>query len=164
MSDILNAIGNTPIVKLKNIVPIGCGEIYVKLEAFNPTGSKKDRMALSMISGAEKRGILKKGMTVVEYSGGSTGAGLAFVCSLKGYNFRLVTADVFGKEKIDLMRSLGANLEIIKSADGKINKELITSDIKCPFELNFNGYKMDLDSCAISILVEKFSWFEDKLL
>ena len=130
MSDILNAIGNTPIVKLKNIVPIGCGEIYVKLEAFNPTGSKKDRMALSMISGAEKRGILKKGMTVVEYSGGSTGAGLAFVCSLKGYNFRLVTADVFGKEKIDLMRSLGANLEIIKSSDGKINKELITKMIK----------------------------------
>ena len=117
MSDILKAIGNTPIVKLKNIVPIGCGEIYVKLEAFNPTGSKKDRMALSMILGAEKRGILKKGMTVVEYSGGSTGAGLAFVCSLKGYNFRLVTADVFGKEKIDLMRSLGANLEIIKSSD-----------------------------------------------
>ena len=115
MSDILKAIGNTPIVKLKNIVPIGCGEIYVKLEAFNPTGSKKDRMALSMILGAEKRGVLKKGMTVVEYSGGSTGAGLAFVCSLKGYNFRLVTADVFGKEKIDLMRSLGANLEIIKS-------------------------------------------------
>ena len=69
-------------------------------------------------------------MTVVEYSGGSTGAGLAFVCSLKGYNFRLVTADVFGKEKIDLMRSLGANLEIIKSSDGKINKELITKMIK----------------------------------
>ena len=130
MSDILNAIGNTPIVKLKNIVPIGCGDIYVKLEAFNPTGSKKDRMALSMILGAEKRGVLKKGMTVVEYSGGSTGAGLAFVCSLKGYNFRLVTADVFGKEKIDLMRSLGANLEIIKSTDGKINKELITKMIK----------------------------------
>lgn len=83
-----------------------------------------------MILGAEKRGVLKKGMTVVEYSGGSTGAGLAFVCSLKGYNFRLVTADVFGKEKIDLMRSLGANLEIIKSTDGKINKELITKMIK----------------------------------
>ena len=129
MSDILNAIGNTPIVKLKNIVPTGCGEIYVKLEAFNPTGSKKDRMALSMILGAEKRGVLKKGVTVVEYSGGSTGAGLAFVCSIKGYNFRLVTADVFGKEKIDLMRSLGANLEIIKSSDGKINKELITKHI-----------------------------------
>ena len=92
LNNILEAIGNTPIVKLKNIVPIGCGEIYVKLEAFNPTGSKKDRMALSMILGAEKRGVLKKGMTVVEYSGGSTGAGLAFVCSLKGYNFRLVTA------------------------------------------------------------------------
>ena len=136
MSDILDAIGNTPIVKLKNIVPIGCGDIYVKLEAFNPTGSKKDRMALSMILGAEKRGVLKKGVTVVEYSGGSTGAGLAFVCSLKGYNFRLVTADVFGKEKISLMNSLGADLEVIKSRDGKITKELINKMINRAKEIS----------------------------
>jgi cysteine synthase len=136
MKNILKIIGNTPIVKLRQIVPDGCGEIYVKLEAYNPTGSKKDRMALSMILGAEKKGLLKKGMTVVEYSGGSTGAGLAFVCSIKGYNFRLVTADVFGKEKIDLMRSLGANLEIIKSSDGKINKELITEMIKKADEIS----------------------------
>lgn len=125
MENILDIIGNTPIVKLQKIPQKGCGEIYVKLEAYNPTGSKKDRMALSMIEGAEKKGLLKKGMTVVEYSGGSTGAGLAFVCSLKGYRFKLVTADVFGKEKIGLMKSLGADVEIIKSKDGKITKELI---------------------------------------
>ena len=114
----------------------GCGEIYVKLEAYNPTGSKKDRMALAMIEGAERRGLLKRGMTVVEYSGGSTGAGLAFVCTLKGYRFRLITADVFGKEKIGLMRSLGADVEIIKSENGKITKELINKMINRAKEIS----------------------------
>lgn len=136
MKNILEIIGNTPIVKLQKIVPRGCGEIYLKLEAYNPTGSKKDRMALAMIEGAEKRGNLKKGMTVVEYSGGSTGAGLAFVCSLKGYRFRLITADVFGKEKISLMNSLGADLEVIKSRDGKITKELINKMINRAKEIS----------------------------
>ena len=136
MKNILEIIGNTPIVKLQKIVPRGCGEIYLKLEAYNPTGSKKDRMALAMIEGAEKRGDLKKGMTVVEFSGGSTGAGLAFVCSLKGYRFRLITADVFGKEKISLMNSLGADLEVIKSRDGKITKELINKMINRAKEIS----------------------------
>ena len=136
MKNILEIIGNTPIVKLQKIVPRGCGEIYLKLEAYNPTGSKKDRMALAMIEGAEKRGLLKKGMTVVEYSGGSTGAGLAFVCTLKGYRFRLITADVFGKEKIGLMRSLGADVEIIKSENGKITKELINKMINRAKEIS----------------------------
>ena len=136
MKNIIEIIGNTPIVKLQKIVEEGCGEIYVKLEAYNPTGSKKDRMALAMIEGAEKRGDLKKGMTVVEYSGGSTGAGLAFVCSLKGYRFRLITADVFGKEKISLMNSLGADLEVIKSRDGKITKELINKMINRAKEIS----------------------------
>ena len=136
MKNILEIIGNTPIVKLQKIVPKGCGKIYLKLEAYNPTGSKKDRMALAMIEGAEKRGDLKKGMTVVEYSGGSTGAGLAFVCSLKGYRFRLITADVFGKEKISLMNSLGADLEVIKSRDGKITKELINKMINRAKEIS----------------------------
>ena len=136
MENILEIIGNTPIVKLQKIVSRGCGEIYLKLEAYNPTGSKKDRMALAMIEGAEKRGDLKKGMTVVEYSGGSTGAGLAFVCSLKGYRFRLITADVFGKEKISLMNSLGADLEVIKSRDGKITKELINKMINRAKEIS----------------------------
>jgi cysteine synthase A len=136
MENILEIIGNTPIVKLQKIVSRGCGEIYLKLEAYNPTGSKKDRMALAMIEGAEKRGNLKKGMTVVEYSGGSTGAGLAFVCSLKGYRFRLITANVFGKEKISLMNSLGADLEVIKSRDGKITKELINKMINRAKEIS----------------------------
>ena len=129
MKNILETVGNTPIVKLEKIIPSGCGEVYVKLEANNPTGSKKDRMALSMIEGAEKRGDLKEGMSVVEYSGGSTGAGLAFVCAIKGYRFRLITADVFGKEKIGLMRALGADLEVIKSESDKLglNMPLVES-------------------------------------
>ena len=136
MKNILDTIGNTPIVKLQNIVPEGSGEIYVKLEAYNPTGSKKDRMALSMIEGAEKKGLLTKGMSVVEYSGGSTGAGLALVCGIKGYQFRLITADAFGKEKIGLMKALGADLEIIKSENGKITKELISKMISRAAEIS----------------------------
>mgnify|MGYP001484721698 CR=1 FL=1 len=136
MKNILDTIGNTPIVKLQKIVPKGSGDVYVKLEAYNPTGSKKDRMALAMIQGAEKKGFLTRGMSVVEYSGGSTGAGLAFVCGIKGYQFRLITADVFGKEKIGLMKALGADLEIIKSDNGKITKELITKMISRAAEIS----------------------------
>jgi cysteine synthase len=125
----LEAIGNTPMVQLQRILPEGCGRVFVKLEWYNPTGSKKDRMALAMIEGAEKRGDLKPGMTVVEFSGGSTGAGLAFVCGVKGYRFRLISGDPFGKEKIDMMRALGAEVEILKSEDGKISKSLVQAMI-----------------------------------
>ena len=121
----LDAIGNTPIVKLQKIVPDGCANVYVKLESYNPTGSKKDRMALAMIEGAEKRRKLRPGMTVVEYTGGSTGSGLAFVCAVKGYRFHVVSSDAFGREKLDTMRALGADLEVIQSQDGKITPELI---------------------------------------
>ena len=128
-SSVLDAIGNTPIVKLQKIVPKGCADIYVKLESHNATGSKKDRMALSMIEGAEKRGDLRSGMTVVEYTGGSTGSGLAFICAVKGYRFRVVSSDAFGHEKLDTMRALGAELEVIESKDGKITPELINKMI-----------------------------------
>ena len=86
-STILEAIGNTPVVKLQHIVPENSADVYVKLEFINPTCSYKDRMALAMIEEAEKRGDLKAGMTVVEYTGGSTGSSLAFVCAVKGYAF-----------------------------------------------------------------------------
>ena len=125
MKNIIEIIGNTPIVKLQKILEKGCGEVYVKLEAYNPTGSKKDRMALAMIEGAEKKGLLKPGMKVVELSGGSTGAGLAFVCSVKGYKFHVVSSDAFSKEKLDTMTALGAELDIIESDGGKITRDLI---------------------------------------
>ncbi len=82
---VLDAIGNTPLVQLRKLVPKGSANIFLKLEYFNPTGSYKDRMARSMIEEAEKRGDLRPGMTVVEYTGGSTGSSLAFVCAIKGY-------------------------------------------------------------------------------
>ena len=164
MKNILDTIGNTPIVKLQKIVPEGSGEVYVKLEANNPTGSKKDRMALAMIEGAEKRGILKRGMSVVEYSGGSTGAGLALVCGIKGYRFRLITADVFGKEKIGLMKALGADLEIIESGNGKITKELISKMISRASEISNEPGTFFTDQLNNSDVIEGFVPLGDEIL
>ena len=164
MKNILGTIGNTPIVKLQKIIPQGCGEVYVKLEANNPTGSKKDRMALSMIEGAEKRGDLKKGMSVVEYSGGSTGAGLAFVCGIKGYRFRLITADVFGDEKIALMRALGADLEVIKSEDGKNTKELIGKMIRRAEEISVEPNTFFTDQLNNIDVIEGFVPLGDEII
>ena len=123
--DVLGAIGNTPLVQLQKVVPEGCADVYVKLEYYNPTGSKKDRMANAMIQGAEERGDLKSGMKVVELTGGSTGAGLAFVCSVKGYEFHVVSSDAFSKEKLDMMVALGANLDIVESNGSGITFELL---------------------------------------
>lgn len=102
----------------------GAAEIWVKLEAANPTGSYKDRMALAMIEGAERRGELQPGQTVVEYTGGSTGSSLAFVCSIKGYPLRIVSSNVFAEEKLTTMRAFGAELELIHSDEG-IHPQLI---------------------------------------
>ena len=125
----LEAIGNTPIVKLNKVVPDHAADVWVKLEGGNPTGSYKDRMALAIIEGAEIRGDLKQGMTVVEYTGGSTGSGLAFVCAVKGYKFHVISSDAFAKEKLDTMRAFGAKLEVIHSQSGKINSNLINQMI-----------------------------------
>ena len=121
----LDAIGNTPIVQLRKIVPGGSADILVKLEYFNPTGSKKDRMALAMIEEAEKRGDLKPGMTVVEYTGGSTGSSLAFICAVKGYRFRVISSDAFAAEKLRTMKAFGADLIIVPSEGGKTTPDLI---------------------------------------
>jgi cysteine synthase A len=121
---ILDSIGNTPLVRLKNIVPKDCASIYVKLEYFNPTGSYKDRMAYAIIHEAEKKGLLKRGMTVVEFTGGSTGTSLALVCSAKGYRFKAVSSDAFAREKLKSMEMFGAELVVIPSDGGKITPEL----------------------------------------
>jgi cysteine synthase len=131
----LEAIGNTPIVKLNKVVPDYVADVWVKLEGGNPTGSYKDRMALAIIEGAEIRGDLKPGMTVVEYTGGSTGSGLAFVCAVKGYKFHVVSSDAFAKEKLDTMRAFGAKLEVIHSPSGKINSDLINQMVDRAKEL-----------------------------
>jgi cysteine synthase A len=115
---ILDTIGNTPLVRLERCAPANGAELWLKLETTNPTGSVKDRMALSMIEGAERDGLLSPGGTVVEYTGGSTGPALALVCRAKGYRPLIVIADCFTEERMQLMRALGAELEVIPSVEG----------------------------------------------
>ena len=124
-SSALQAIGNTPIVRLQKVVSPNSAQVLVKLEYFNPTGSYKDRMALSMIEEAEARGELRAGMTVVEYTAGSTGSSLAFVCAVKGYIFRAVSSDAFAREKLQTMRAFGAQLTLVPSLGGQITPDLI---------------------------------------
>ncbi|HZN41526.1 MAG TPA: cysteine synthase family protein [Planctomycetota bacterium] len=123
-SSVLSAIGSTPVVRLGKVVPAGAADVLVKLEFYNPTGSYKDRMALAMIEGAEKRGVLKPGMRVVEFTGGSTGSSLAMVCSAKGYRCLLLSSDAFAEEKLRTMRALGAELRIVPSEGGRVTPTL----------------------------------------
>src|SRR3984893_9693094 len=94
---VLRAIGGTPVVHLRRVVPAGGADVLIKLESVNPTGSYKDRMALAMIEGAEARGVLRPGMRVVEFTGGSTGSSLAMVCAAKGYRFVVLSSDAFSR-------------------------------------------------------------------
>jgi cysteine synthase A len=128
--DILAAIGNTSMVRLRKVVPSDCGDVFVKLEWENPTGSMKDRMALAVISRAEADGRLKPGDIVVEYTGGSTGASLALVCASRGYRLRIVSSDAFSKEKLDQMAALGAQLTLIPSEGGRTTRKLILDMIE----------------------------------
>src|SRR5438045_4402234 len=121
----LSAIGNTPLVRLSRIVPAGAADVWLKLEYYSPTGSYKDRMALSMVERAERRGDLQPGMTVVEYTGGSTGISLAFVCAVKGYRCRIVCNDAVALEKRRSMQVFGAELEVLKSEAGKLTPDLV---------------------------------------
>jgi cysteine synthase len=114
----LDTIGKTPIVRLTRLPDADSAAVWVKLEAANPTGSYKDRMALAMIEGGERSGRLRPGQTVVEYTGGSTGSSLALVCALKGYPLRIVTSDAFAAEKIRTMEAFGAELEVLPSPQG----------------------------------------------
>jgi cysteine synthase A len=124
-TNVLRAIGNTPLMRLKRLPIPNTAEIWVKWEGANPTGSMKDRMALSMIEGAEKRGQLKRGGRIVEYTGGSTGSSLAMVCAAKGYGAHMVSSDAFSEEKLMTMRAFGATVEIIPSKDRKITSDLM---------------------------------------
>jgi cysteine synthase A len=134
--DILQAIGNTSIVRLRKVVPRDCGDIFVKLEWENPTGSLKDRMAQAVISRAEGDGRLKPGDTVVEYTGGSTGTSLALVCAARGYRIRIVSSDAFSREKLDHMAALGAELTVVRSEGGLTTKKLILDMIEAARELS----------------------------
>jgi len=132
----MQAIGNTPLIKLERLTEKGCAEIFVKYEGVNPTGSMKDRMALSMVEGAEKRGQLKPGGTIVEYTGGSTGSSLAMVCAVKGYKAHFVSSDAFAEEKLQTMLAFGAQLDVYPSENKKITAKLIDTLISKARELS----------------------------
>lgn len=134
--NILNAIGNTSLVKLNNVVPQGCAQIYVKLEWENPTGSMKDRTALAMISKAEEDGRLKPGDAIVEYTGGSTGISLALICVAKGYKIHIITSDAFSKDKLNQMKAFGAELTLVPSEGGLTTKKLILDMIEAAREFS----------------------------
>jgi cysteine synthase len=112
---ILGTVGNTPVVKINKLAPKGIN-LYVKIEAFNPLGSVKDRLALGVIEAAEKDGTLKPGMTVVEATSGNTGIGLAMVCAAKGYPLVVTMAETFSVERRKLMRFLGAKVVLTPAA------------------------------------------------
>lgn len=132
----MKTIGNTPLIKLERLSEPGSAEIYVKYEGTNPTGSMKDRMALSMIEGAERKGLLKPGGTVMDYTGGSTGSSLAMVCAVKGYRAHFVSSDAFAEEKLQTMRAFGAALEIFPSSNSRITAALIDSMVARAKELS----------------------------
>jgi cysteine synthase A len=134
--DILQAIGNTSIVRLRTVVPPHCADILVKLEWENPSGSVKDRMAHMVIARAEEDGRLERGDTVVEYTGGSTGTSLALVCAAKGYRIRIVTSDAFSREKLDHMAALGAELTLVPSEGGRTTRKLILDMIDAARKLS----------------------------
>ena len=121
---VLTAIGGTPVVRLRRVVPAGADDVFVKMESVNPTGSYKDRMALAMIEGAEASGRLRPGMRVVEFTGGSTGSSLAMVCAAKGYPFVVLSSDAFAREKLLTMEAFGAELRMVPSDEGKVTPAL----------------------------------------
>lgn len=134
--DILDAVGNTSLVQLRKVVPPRCADVFVKLEWENPTGSVKDRMAQAVISRAEEDGRLKPGDTVIEYTGGSTGASLAWVCATKGYRIHIVSSDAFSREKLDQMAAFGAELTLVPSEGGLTTKQLILDMIEAARQLS----------------------------
>ena len=133
---ILDAIGNTPLVELRKVLPPGLGRIVAKLEWANPTGSMKDRMAKAVIERAEADGRLRPGGTVVEYTAGTTGISLALVCAAKGYALEIVFSDAFSLEKRRTMQAFGARITDVPSDNKKINEKLIRTLMRTAEEIS----------------------------
>ena len=159
----LSAIGNTPVVRLAHMAGDSCAEVWVKMEAANPTGSYKDRMALAMIEAAEADGRLRPGQPVVEYTGGSTGSSLAFVCAVKGYPLRIVSSDAFAEEKIRTMRAFGAEVELIPSPDG-ITPSLIPSMMRRAAEIAAQTGAFATDQFNNADMIEGYRRLGEELL
>lgn len=121
---VTSTIGRTPLVPLRHVVPDGSAQVLVKLESGNPTGSYKDRMALAVVTGALDRGDVRPGDRIVEYTGGSTGMALAFICARLGLGFTAVSSDAFAEVKLRAMAAYGAEV-LVERSDGTITPELI---------------------------------------
>jgi cysteine synthase A len=159
----ISAIGGTPVVRLAQLAGEGCAEIWVKMEAANPTGSYKDRMALAMIEAAEADGRLRPGQLVVEYTGGSTGSSLAFVCAVKGYPLRIVSSDAFADEKIRTMQAFGAEVELIPSPEG-ITPDLIPAMMRRAAEITAETGAFATDQFNNSDMVDGYRRLGEELI
>ena len=135
-ASIRNTIGNTPMIELRNIVPVNSARIIAKMESANPTGSMKDRMAKAVIEAAERKGLIKQGSTIVEYTAGTTGISLAFVCASLGYNFHAVFSDAFSNEKRITMKAFGATVTDVLSNNKQITEKLIKEMIETSKKLS----------------------------
>jgi cysteine synthase A len=136
LRSVLTAIGNTPIAALQRVVPASAARVLMKLEWANPTGSMKDRMAKAAIEAAEAGGRLLKGGTVVEYTAGTTGISVAFVCAAKGYNIEIVYSDAFSQEKRRTMEAFGAHITDVKSDNKQITESLIKEMIRVAADIS----------------------------
>jgi len=145
---IIQSIGNTSLVQLHHVVPSNCGKIFAKLEWQNPSGSMKDRMALGVISRAEADGRLSPDDTVVEYTGGSTGASLALVCAAKGYRTHVVSSKAFSQEKLDHMVAYGAQLTLVPCEGGRFTKQLFLDMIEAARTLSRKPHTYWLDQLS----------------
>src|SRR6266508_1345931 len=133
---VLDAIGNTPLVELRRVVPSGSARVIAKLESANPTGSMKDRVARAMVERAAADGRLPPGGTVVEYTAGTTEVALALICAASGYKAHLVFSDAFSDEKRRTMRAYGAQLTDVASDHGRITEQLIKRMIAAAAEIS----------------------------
>ena len=136
LNSVITAIGNTSLIELKNISPPNGGRIIAKMESANPTGSMKDRMAKAVIEGAEKRGFIKRGDTIVEYTAGTTGISLSFVCAALGYKFHAIFSDAFSNEKRITMKAFGGQITDVPSDNKKITEALIKEMIETSRKLS----------------------------
>src|SRR5256714_15353807 len=159
----LSAIGAPPVVRLARMTDADCAEVWVKMEAATPTGSYKDRMALAMIEAAEADGRLRPGQLVVEYTGGSTGSSLAFVCAVKGYPLRIVSSDAFADEKIRTMRAFGAEVELLHSPAG-ITPELIPAMMRRAAEITAQTGAFATDQFNNTDMIEGYRRLGEELL
>jgi cysteine synthase A len=135
-TNVLDSVGNTPIVELRNVLPPHSARVFAKVEWANPSGSMKDRMAKAVIDRAEADGRLRPGGTVVEYTSGTTGISLALVCAAKGYRFHAVFSDAFSREKRVTMQAFGAQVTDVPSENKKITEKLIKEMIETSRKLS----------------------------